>query len=334
MQPLPPEAQMMNFILAKWISKPIHAAATLGIADLLADGPMAVADLARNLDVDAEALYRLLRSLAGIGIFCETETKCFSNTPLSQCLQEGRMRSAALMFHSAWHDAVWDNLLYTVRTGKPAFDKVHGEPVFEWLARHPREAKIFQQASGFKASHTHRLVLDVYNFANIETLTDIGGGSGDLMVEVLRAHPHMKGSVAERPYVIPLLEATIAKNNLQDRLKAIACDFFQHIPSGSDAYLLSHVLHDWPDDTCIRLLTNCRKAMPLNGRIIIIEGIVPPGNEFSIAKQLDLEVFLMGGGKERTLKEFEDLLRCSGLRLANKIDTRDYISVMEGVVSS
>lgn len=329
---LPPEAQMMNFILAKWISKPIHAAATLGIADLLADGPRSVTDLAKCLDLHADALYRLLRSLAGVGIFCETTARCFSNTPLSGCLQEGRMRGAALMFHSKWHDAVWDNLLYAIRTGRPAFEKVHGASVFDWLGNHPEEAKIFQQANAFKAAHTHRLVLEAYDFAGIETLAELGGGTGALMVEILRAHPHMIGSVVELPHVIPLLKENIAKSNVKTRMKAVPCDFLQHDPPKSGAYLLSHVLHDWPDEDCIRILTGCRRAMGRDAKIIIIEGIVPSGNEFSIVKQLDLEVLLMGGGRERTIEEFKELLLCSGLRLAHRAATMDYISVLEGIV--
>lgn len=327
---LPPEIQMMKFILGKWISKPIYAAATLKIADILAEGSMSVDELAKNTHTHTESLYRLLRSLAGVGIFYETKNHFFENTPLSECLREKKLRNTVLMFHSPWHDAIWDNLLYSIKTGKPAFEKAHGAPPFEWFRNHPREAKIFQQTNDFKARQTHRKILEVYDFADINMLTDLGGGTGGLMVEILRANDHLQGCVTELPYAIPLIEENIVKNNLKKRLKAVACDFFQEVPPKSDAYLLSHILHDWPDDACVRILTNCRRVMTSHAKTIIIEGIVPPKNDFSIVKQLDLEVLLMGGGRERTIEEFEYLLKNSGFRLSNRIDTKDYISVIEG----
>jgi 16S rRNA G966 N2-methylase RsmD len=331
---LPPEVRIMKFILAKWISKPIYVAASLEIADLLVDSPMSVDQLAQITATHAESLFRLLRALASVGIFCETNPRVFANTPLSKCLTQGKLQAAALLFQAPWHDAVWENLLYTIKTGSPAFEKVHGRPAFQWFGDHPDQSHIFQRANEVKARQCCRAILAVYDFAGINTLTDLGGGTGGLMVEILQRNPNMHGCVAELEYALPFIKENITKNKLEKRLAAIACDFFQNVPPKSDAYLLSHILHDWPDEACVQILTNCRKIMTAHAKVIIIEGIVPPSNEFSLKKQLDLEVLLMGGGRERTQKEFEYLLKCAGLRLSKRVDTQDYISVIEGHLAS
>jgi hypothetical protein len=227
----------------------------------------------------------MMRALAGVGIFAETGDRVFANTPLSECLRQGRLKSASLMFHSQWHDKMWDNLLYTI--------------------------------------------VDVYDFTGINTLTDVGGGFGGLMFEILKAYPCMKGIVAELPEVVRHLTEIIKEKNFEDRMSAAACDFFRQIPAGSDAYLFSHIIHDWPDDACITILKNCREAMDTNGRLLIVEAVIPPGNTFSIAKLLDLEVLLMGGGRERTVEEFGNLLEHSGFRFSRVIPTRENISVCQ-----
>lgn len=328
---MPPEHQMMQFILAKWISKPIHAAATLGIADFLADKSRSIEELALLTETLPGPLYRMMRALAGVGIFTETEGGLFRNTPLSQCLTRGRLKAAALMFHSSWHDSMWDNLLYSLQTGNPAFDKVCGAPVFEWFQQNHREAEIFNEANAFKAAFSHAVIAQTYDFTGIRTITDVGGGLGSLMAAILKTHSHLEGVVADLPETAKQADATIKTNHLQARMQAVACNFFMDIPAGSDAYLLSHVLHDWPDAKCVTILKNCRQAMGNNGILLIVEAIVPEKNTFSIAKLLDLEVFLMGGGCERTAAEFENLLDQSGFRLTQVIDTDADISIIEAI---
>ncbi len=327
---IPPEAHMMKFIMGKWISKPIHAAATLGIADILADGDRHIDALSEITGTHPGSLYRMMRALAGMGIFAETTDHVFSNTPLSECLMQGRLKSASLMFHSQWHDNMWDNLLYSIRTGESAFENVHGETAFDWLEKNPEAAKVFHEAGSFKAAFSHRAILDVYDFTGINTLIDVGGGFGGLMFEILKAYPSMNGIVAELPGVVRRLTEIIKEKNLEDRMSAVECDFFSRIPAGGDAYLFSHILHDWPDQTCITILKNCREAMNGNSRLLIVEAVIPPGNTFSIAKLLDLEVLLMGGGRERTGEEFESIVKESGFRLSRVIPTRENISLIEG----
>jgi hypothetical protein len=290
-----------------------------------------IEELAEMTTTMAEPLYRMMRALAGVGIFTEIESRVFENTPLSECLKKGRLKSAALMFESDWHNNVWDNLLYSIQTDKPSFEKVFGKPAFKWFEKNPKEAEIFNEANSFKAVFTHRIIVDHYNFSRVNTLTDVGGGIGSLMVEILKANSHMKGIVAELPETVPQIIKIIKENKLENRMSAVKCDFFKEIPGGSDVYLLSHILHDWSDEKCMTILKNCRKAMDSKGKLLIVEGIIPPGNEFSISKLLDLEVLLMGGGCERTEGDFRGLFNRSGFDLSQVIHTNDSISIIEGV---
>ena len=328
---IPPENQMMQFILAKWISKPIHVAAKLGIPDILAQRSIRIEELAEITETLPGPLYRMMRALSGVGIFAETKDRVFVNTPFSECLTQGRLKAATLMFHSSWHDSMWDNLLYSLQTGNPAFEKVCGTPAFEWFKKNPREAEIFNEANAFKAAFSHGVIAEAYNFKGVHTITDVGGGLGSLMAEILKVHPHLKGVVAELPETAEQVDKVIKTNQLQSRMRAVACNFFNEIPPGSDIYLLSHVLHDWPDEKCVTILDNCRKAMTPEGKLLIAEAVVPAGNTFSVSKLLDLEVFLMGGGCERTEAEFENILHQSGFRLTRIIHTKTDISVIEGI---
>ena len=328
---LTPENQMMQFILNKWISKPIHVVAKLGIPDLLAEKGRNVEELAELTGTLPPPLYRVMRALAGMGIFEETEKRFFINTVLSQCLTEDKLQASAILFQSSWHNRVWDDLLYSMQTGKPAFGKVFGTSIFEWFEKNPKQADIFHKASSFKAAFSHGAIVDAYDFSGIHTITDVGGGTGALLVEILRANPHMSGTVAELAEVVGHAKESIRNNRLDHRMSAVACNFFEEIPRGSDAFLVSHILHDWPDDKCITILKNIRKVINPDGRIIIIDAIIPSGNTFSLSKFLDLEVFLMGGGCERDRDEFAALLAQSGFRLSRIIQIEEHVSIIEGI---
>ncbi len=331
MQPnnLLPPAQLMQFILGKGISKPIHIVAELGIADLLVNGPESIEMLAEKTGSHAPTLYRVMRALAGVGIFSEISNRCFELTPMAECLRTGVMRSIALMFHSDWHDKAWDHLLDGVRTGKPPFNKAHGKPVFEWFEHHPEAAKIYNEANALKAMNSHRAIVDAYDFSEIGTLTDVGGGYGNLMAEILIANPDLQGVVADLSSVVQVAGAEIQARGLDTRCQVVECDFFKEIPPGSDAYLMSHILHDWDDERCRLILNNCKRAMQPGSNLLIVEDIIPEGNAFSIGKLLDLEVFVMGGGRERTQAEFEELLESCGYKLSRIVPTRESLYVID-----
>jgi hypothetical protein len=321
--------QMMQFITAKWISKPIYVAAKLGIADLLAEGPRTVEEIAQKKDLYAPYLYRVMRALAGFGIFYENENKTFELTPMAECLKTGALRSIALMFLSDWHDRAWDKLLHSVKTGEIAFHAAHGMSCFDWLKANPEAAEIYHHAQSIKAMTSHRTIIDSYNFSGINSLTDIGGGYGGLMIEILKAHPSMRGVITDVPSVIRETRKIIEAHGLEKRCSTADRDFFRDIPSGSDAYILSHILHDWEDAQCQIILKNCHEAMDHGSRLLIVEMIVPTGNEPSISKLLDLEVLVMGGGRERTEVEFYNLIEASGFNLNRIIPTQENISIIE-----
>ncbi len=328
---LPPQAQLMKFIVGKWISKPIYVAAELGIADMLSNGPQSIEALAQMSHTFAPFLYRVMRALASIGIFTETEDKKFDLNPMAECLKTGAMRSTVLMFNADWNDKAWEYLLDSVQTGGTAFEKAHGMTVSEWLEKFPHVADIFNEANAIKAVGSHRAIVDVYDFSGIHTLTDVGGGTGGLMAEILTANLHIKGVVADLPSVVQEAEKKIRSKGLQGRCDVTACDFFAAIPAGSDACLMSHILHDWQDDQCEIILKNCCKAMKPESKLLIVEMIIPPGDEPSIAKLLDLEMLVITGGRERTESEFRELLESSGFKLSRVIQTRESICVIEAI---
>jgi len=321
----------MKFIVGKWISKPIYVAAELGIADMLAEDPKSIEELAQTSQSHAPSLYRMMRALASVGIFFETEGKRFELTPMAECLKNGAMRSVALMFNSDWSDKAWGYFLDSVKTGDTAFEKAHGMSVSDWLENNPQAAKVFNEANAVKAVNSHRAIVDVYDFSGVNTLTDVGGGLGALMAEILIVNPLMNGVVADIPSVIQKARKIIRSRGLEDRCEAVGCDFFKEIPAGSDGYLMSHILHDWSAEQCKTILTNCHKAMKPESKLLVVEMIVPPGNQPSMAKLLDLEMLVTTGGCERTEKEFKILLETSGFKLSRTIATKESIFVIEGI---
>ncbi|MFC2142246.1 methyltransferase [Acidobacteriota bacterium] len=328
---LPLPEKLMKFIVGRWISKPIYVAAELGIADMLAEGPKHIDDLAQSSKSHAPYLFRVMRALASVGIFSEIEDKRFENTPLAEHLKTGAMRSIALMFNSDWSDEAWKYFLESVKTGETAFEKAHGMSVSNWLEKNPRAAEVFNEANAIKAASSHRAIVDVYDFSGINTLIDVGGGLGVLMAEILIANPLMEGIVADIPSVIQNTQKVIQARGIEDRCQAIKCDFFKNIPSGGDAYLMSNILHDWTDEQSHLILTTCHRAMKGDSKLLVIEMVIPPGNEPSVAKLLDLEMLVITGGRERTEAEFKDMLEVSGFKLSRIIPTNENTCIIEGL---
>jgi hypothetical protein len=227
---LPAPVQLMDYIVGKWISKPIYVAAELGLADMLAEGSKSIQELAQLSHSHAPSLYRMMRALASIGIFSEVEEKHFVLTPMAEYLKEGAMRSIALMFNSDWSDKAWGCFIDSIKTGSTAFEKAHGLPVSEWLEKNPRAARVFNEANAVRAANSSRAVVDVYDFSGINTLTDIGGGLGALMIEILESYPSMKGIIADIPSVIHNTKGIMKSRGLENRCQTVECDFFKNIP--------------------------------------------------------------------------------------------------------
>ncbi len=325
--------QLNRMITGYWTSQAIYAAAKLGIADLLKGGSKPVEQLAEESGTNSDALYRLLRALASVGIFVENEHKEFSLTPLAEPLQsdvEGSIRALSMMSGDEQFQA-WGEIVYSIQTGKTAFDKVFKKPIFDYLGEHPEKAAVFDAAmTGIHGRETVS-ILNAYDFSGIKVLADIGGGNGSNMIGILQKHSEMKGILFDLPHVIERAIPNIENADLKDRCKLVSGDFFDSVPKKADAYLMRHIIHDWDDEKSLTILRNCHTVMPENGKLLIVESVIPSGNDPFAGKFLDLVMMLIPGGKERTEEEYKILFQQAGFELTRIVRTNSELSVIEGV---
>ena len=334
-QALPPDAQLMQLVSGAFVSAAVYAAAKLGIADMLAGGPKNVTDLARETEMDERSLYRLLRSLASVGAFEEIESKTFQNTPMTETLRSDAPRSTrdlTIWMGEPEHWKVYGDLLYSVKTGKPAWDHVHGEPVFPYLFNTNKElGEIFNRAMTSYSHQSIGPVLEAYDFSEAATIADIAGGYGHLLAAVLAANPDANGVLFDLPAVLKGAPQMMESYGVSDRVELVEGDFFAEIPVKADIYMLKHIIHDWYDDNNQKILRNIRANMPDDGKVLIIETVVPEGNDPHFSKIIDLEMLMSPGGVERTPTEFEQLLNGSGFKLNRIIPTPGMMSIVEAV---
>lgn len=322
---------MLAMASGAWVTQMIHVAAELGLADHLAPGELAVEELAQACGANPDALFRLLRGLASLGLFCETSPRRFALTPLAELLRSDHpqsLRHFARMLGEE-HYQSWDDLLHSVRTGDNAFRHRYGQSIFEWYQQRPERGEIFDRAMGdFSRAETAAL-LQAYPFGEVHHLVDVGGGQGELLKTVLRAHGHLTGTLVDQPWVV---EPVGIPSELEGRLLVSGGDFFARVPAGADAYLLKHILHDWDDTACLRLLRGIRAAMAPGGRVLIVEQVIPAGNGPFPGKLLDLNMLVMTeGGRERTPAEYATLLGGAGLQLSRIVPTPSPVSVVEAM---
>lgn len=326
-----PAAQLDRMITGYWLSQAIYAAAYFGIADILKDGPRPVAELSQKTNTNEDALYRLLRALASAGIFAEGPSRVFALTPLAEPLQAGvpdSKRALALMSGDEQFHA-WTEILYSIQTGKKAFDKVFGQPIFDYLGQNIEKAKIFDAAMVGIHGRESDAVQKAYDFTGINTVVDIGGGNGSQLIELLKAHPNMRGILFDLPHVIERAKQNFAAAGLTGRSELVAGSFFEFVPAGADAYFMRHIIHDWDEEKCLTILRNCHGAMPADSRLLVVESVIPPGNEPFAGKFLDLVMLMIPGGKERTAEEYKTLFASAGFNLSTIVPTDSEISILE-----
>jgi SAM-dependent methyltransferase len=315
------------------LSQAICVAARLGVADRLRDGPRTAAELAEATGAQAASLHRLLRSLAGFGLFAEDEAGRFRLTELAELLCRdvpGSLRAEAVSIGELSYPASVA-LLDGVRTGRPGFDAVFGRPLFDYLAADLAAARIFDEGLAGLREQITAAVLGGYDFSNVGKLVDVGGGPGDMMAALLSKYPGMRGVLFDRPEVIERARARFHATG--DRCALVGGDFFSSVPAGGDVYLLRHVVHDWDDDRAARVLSNCRRVMKRSGRLLLIESVIRPGNAPSLGKALDLVMLTLTGGRERTEPEYRGLLAEAGFRLTRVVPTSAGIDLIESVPS-
>lgn len=329
-----PEMAMMRLITGFWISRAICVFAQLGLADQIKDEARSAAELAAITNAHEPSLQRLLRALATIGILNEIDEGNFGLTPLSKTLRTdvpGSLCSTAVLELGGENYAAWGDLFHSIKTGEVAFDHVFGMNLWESLERSPEDARIFNDSMSRAAAETNEAILASYDFSGVKRIVDIGGGHGALIISILTEYPEMDGVLFDTPSVIEGAVARIDAAGLTDRCEAVAGDFFTGLPIGADAYILKWIIHDWNDERARTILKNCRNAITNDGKLILVEAVIPPGNEPHFGKFLDLNMMVMTGGLERTEEEFRRLLDASGFRLVRVIPTNSPISIIEAV---
>ena len=328
-------ANLRALITGYEVAQCVYAAAKLGVADALGDGPRPVSELAEALRADAGALGRLMRGLASLGVVVEHDGKAFALTPLGERLRSnvpGSLRSFALLAGERSYRA-WGALAYSVATGKTAFEHVYGATTFEYMTAHPELAAIYDQAMSASATLLVRTVLATVDFSRFQAVVDVGGGVGDLLAAVVSAHGHTRGVLLDRAPVIEHARERFRTAGLESRCGLVAGDFFHSVPSGGDAYVLSHVLHNWDDERSEMVLRACRAAMLAPATLLIVEKIMPDVFDASAATQrvtmADLHMLVITGGLERKHSEYERLLGAAGFRITRVITTETAESVIE-----
>lgn len=324
--------RLNQLITGYWGTQAIYVAAKLQIADLLADGPRSVNDLAKQTNTDPPSLYRLLRALASMGIFADDGTQTFSLTPMAELLRSdvhGSQHAMALMCGEEHYQA-WGELLYSVKTGKMAFDKMFGMPIFEYLSKNIEQAKIFDAAMVGVHGRESAAMVEAYDFAGTGIIADIGGGNGSLLTAILSTFPTIRGILYDLPGVTERAKSNIEKAGLSNRYSVIGGNFFESVPEGADAYLMRHIIHDWDDEKALTILRNIHRVIRPDARLLVIEGVIPPGNDPHFGKLLDLTMLTLPGGKERTEEEYRLLFEKGGFRIKRIVPTNAQVDIIEG----
>jgi hypothetical protein len=333
---LPPHVQLIQMGQAHVVARTVYAAAKLGLADQLASGPKSAAELAEPMHVHAPSLHRLMRTLASLGILTGRTEQRFALTDLGKALTTGApgsARSTLLVFGSDWVLRGLDNMIYSVQTGKAGFDKAHGVSIFDYLAQHPDDASLFSETMVGIHGQEPSAVAAAYDFSTFDTIVDVGGATGNLLATVLASRSGPRGVLFDRPYVVQEASALLEARGVSHRVTIEAGNFFERVPAGADAYILSHILHDWNEHQCLTILGHVRQAMNSSGRLLIVEMVIPPGDTPHPGKLLDMSMLVFTGGQERTAEEYELLLSKAGFRLAKVIPTDSAASILEAAVA-
>ena len=326
-----PSAELMRLINGYQVSQALQAAATLGVADHLKDGPQPAEALARACGAHPASLYRLLRALAAVGVFRETGAGEFSLTPLGVCLAgdaPGSRRDYARWAGTPGQWKPWGNLLHSVRSGEGAARHTFGTDIWTYRARHPEEGAAFDAAMTALSRAEARAVVEAYDFGRFACIVDVGGGQGHLLAAILLACPGARRVLLDQPRVVAAADQVLAAAGLARRCEIVGGDFFRSVPAGGDAYVMKSILHDWDDGAAADILRSCRRAMPAAATLLAVERVVGPPNEDSGGKFYDLTMLVQYGGLERTREEFRDLLDAAGFELAEVVPTRSPLSII------
>ncbi len=323
--------ELMGFLTAKWVPPVLAALAELGVADELAEKPLAVDELAGRVGAKPLPLYRLLRAAASVEVFQEDAEGRFGLTDTAELLRTdvpGSLRSAAMMFGLEPFWAPYAQIVHTARTGEPAFDRVYGRSIYQYLQEDPGAARIFGAAAAGFHGQALAPIVDGHDFSAYGVVVDVGGGSGGLLVELLGAYPSLRGVLLELADVLPEAEAVFAAHGLTNRVELVAGDFFDRVPPG-DAYLIKSCVHNFDDDRAIDLLRVLRRG---GAPLLLVETMIPAGNEPHYSKFDDVEMMVIAGGRDRTEAEWAALVAAAGFEPGRVVRCDDRFSLLEAFV--
>ena len=337
-QAVAPEAEIQQRLgqlaTGYWMTQAMRIAARYDIADYLKKGPQTAEELAEHAKLNSGALRRVLRALSSVGVFREDNMKRFNLTPASEYLCSDHphtMKYMILMVSGPSYHA-WGKFEESVKTGNPCFPLVHGKHIFEYLQENPEDGRNFDLAmNGIHGGETEPMI-DAYDFSVFQTVADVGGGNGMTLAAILNRHPHLKGILFDLPQVTEAAAAKLQAAGVADRVQIEGGDFFHGITPGADAYIFRHIIHDWSDEDAVAILRSCREALKLGGKVLLVETIVPEGNDPGFVKWLDL-MMLVIGGKERTEEQYGFLFEQAGLKLSKVVSTAAEPSVIEAVAA-
>jgi len=323
---------MLQIISGFWISRAVYVIGKLGIPDLLQSGPKTAEELATATETHAPSLFRILRALVSVGVLSSAEGGRFAQTPLSETLvtdAPGTLRWFAVSELGQEHYPAWGNLMHSVKTGEIAFDNFFGVDIWKYFQQNPEDAAVFNNSMTNVTAHTNEAITSLYDFSQFGTIVDVGGGHGGLITSILEKNPQVKGVLFDAAEVIEGARPKIEAAGLADRLETVAGDFFKSVPEGGDAYVMKWIIHDWDDEKSNTILRNIRNRMQPHSKLILVDCVVPETDEPHFSKFIDLNMLVMTGGKERTEKEFAQILEAAGFKLLRVISTDMPHSIVE-----
>jgi hypothetical protein len=327
--------KLMDMAIAHWGAELILQAAEMSLADKFdGDAPRSAKDLAAEYGMRHRELYRYLRALTGLGLLSFAGPDSFRLTSLGAALRTGAPGAARSAYIALVGDMVkpaWKNFAHGLFTGDPGFEKAEGMGLFEYCQANPGMAKFFSETMVGFHGREPPAVAEAYDFSGIGSLVDVGGASGNMLGHVLSRHPGMKGVLYDLPHVVADAPPLLASHDVADRVTIESGSFFESVPAGHDAYLLSHIIHDWDEGENATILRNVREAMKPDGKLLIVEMVLPEGDEPHMGKMLDMMMLLVPGGEERTPSEYAALLEPNGFKANRVVPTASAVSVVEAV---
>jgi hypothetical protein len=333
-QMVPPPASMLEMITNAWAAQAITAAADLGIADALANGPLSADELADAVDADADTVSRLLRALISRGVFRRRRDGRYDLTPLADTLRSDgavSLRAFARFVGAPQEREHWSHFTDAVRTGRAVIPELRGKPAFEYLAGEKELDEIFNEAMTNMSGLAIPPVIAGYDFSRYGTIVDVAGGHGRFLAEILNATPQARGILFDQPHVVAGASALLEEHRVADRVKLVEGSFFETVAEGGDAYVLKHIIHDWPDEEAEQILRNVRKAAGVGKHVLLVEFVLPGHDRDFMGNWLDLEILVEFDARERTAAEYAQLLGRAGFRMTRVVETVSPYSVVEAI---